>query len=160
MDPARCIRCCGRRGTEAIVMGLAIGGFSVMRACPSITMTTLKQLPGHSTHCARVLSFQKGAQRSSWRAWSMLRRAGRASMRSRRAFILLRCYDLAALQPKGWSQPGDALGIGERRHPARAGGLHQRHGTSTPLNDKTETLAIKRVFGEAAYDVTISSTNP
>ncbi len=32
------------------------------------------------------------------------------------------------------------------------------HGTSTPLNDKSETLAIKRVFGEAAYHVTISST--
>ena len=32
------------------------------------------------------------------------------------------------------------------------------HGTSTPLNDKSETAAIKRVFGEAAYDVPISST--
>src|SRR5438105_4217859 len=32
------------------------------------------------------------------------------------------------------------------------------HGTSTPLNDKTETLAIKRAFGEYAYDVPISST--
>ncbi len=32
------------------------------------------------------------------------------------------------------------------------------HGTSTPLNDKGETAAIKRVFGEAAYDVPISST--
>ncbi len=32
------------------------------------------------------------------------------------------------------------------------------HGTSTPLNDKTETLAIKRVFGEQAYNVPISST--
>jgi len=32
------------------------------------------------------------------------------------------------------------------------------HGTSTPLNDKTETLAIKRAFGEHAYDVPISST--
>jgi 3-oxoacyl-[acyl-carrier-protein] synthase II len=32
------------------------------------------------------------------------------------------------------------------------------HGTSTPLNDKTETLAIKRVFGEHAYNVPISST--
>lgn len=32
------------------------------------------------------------------------------------------------------------------------------HGTSTPLNDKTETLAIKKAFGEAAYDVAISST--
>jgi len=32
------------------------------------------------------------------------------------------------------------------------------HGTSTQLNDKSETAAIKTVFGEAAYDVPISST--
>jgi 3-oxoacyl-[acyl-carrier-protein] synthase II len=32
------------------------------------------------------------------------------------------------------------------------------HGTSTPLNDKSETKAIKTVFGEAAYDLPISST--
>jgi 3-oxoacyl-[acyl-carrier-protein] synthase II len=32
------------------------------------------------------------------------------------------------------------------------------HGTSTPYNDKTETLAIKRVFGDHARSVPISST--
>ena len=32
------------------------------------------------------------------------------------------------------------------------------HGTSTPLNDKSETLAIKRAFGELAYNVPVSST--
>ena len=32
------------------------------------------------------------------------------------------------------------------------------HGTSTPLNDLSETLAIKRVFGERAYNVPISSS--
>ncbi|MEX0761643.1 MAG: beta-ketoacyl-ACP synthase II [Dehalococcoidia bacterium] len=32
------------------------------------------------------------------------------------------------------------------------------HGTSTPLNDKFETLAMKRVFGEHAYKVPVSST--
>ena len=32
------------------------------------------------------------------------------------------------------------------------------HGTSTPLNDKFETMAIKSVFGPAAYKVPISST--
>ena len=32
------------------------------------------------------------------------------------------------------------------------------HGTSTPLNDRIETLAIKRLFGEAAHGVAVSST--
>lgn len=31
------------------------------------------------------------------------------------------------------------------------------HGSSTPLNDRTETLAIKRIFGERAYTIPISS---
>ncbi|WP_066688116.1 beta-ketoacyl-ACP synthase II [Christensenella intestinihominis] len=32
------------------------------------------------------------------------------------------------------------------------------HGTSTELNDKTETMSIKSVFGEEAYKVAVSST--
>jgi 3-oxoacyl-[acyl-carrier-protein] synthase II len=32
------------------------------------------------------------------------------------------------------------------------------HGTSTPINDPTETLAVKRTFGDHAYRLVMSST--
>tara|TARA_B100000029_G_C17606740_1_gene967659 strand:+ start:1628 stop:2872 length:1245 start_codon:yes stop_codon:yes gene_type:complete len=37
-------------------------------------------------------------------------------------------------------------------------GYINAHGTSTPLNDKFETMSIKKVFGENAYSIPISST--
>jgi 3-oxoacyl-[acyl-carrier-protein] synthase II len=50
----------------------------------------------------------------------------------------------AALKKAGW-KPEDVNYI-------------NAHGTSTPLNDKMETKAIKTVFGECAYKIPVSST--
>ncbi|MBC7930434.1 MAG: beta-ketoacyl-[acyl-carrier-protein] synthase II, partial [Rubrivivax sp.] len=37
-------------------------------------------------------------------------------------------------------------------------GYINAHGTSTPYNDKFETLAVKKTFGEHAYKLAVSST--
>ena len=64
------------------------------------------------------------------------------------------------------AQPPDAMGAqyAMRRALADAGldatdvDYINAHGTSTPQNDSTETLAIKAVLGQHAYDVVVGST--
>src|SRR5215210_5158862 len=68
-------------------------------------------------------------------------------------------YHMAAPDP-------DSVGVVEMMRQAldRAGVAPNRvnyinaHGTSTPLGDAAETKAIKDVFGERAYDISVSST--
>ncbi len=68
-------------------------------------------------------------------------------------------YHMTAPHPQG--EPAARamqLALQEAHVPPQAVGYINAHGSATPLNDKTETRAIKRVFGEHAYTIPISST--
>ncbi len=68
-------------------------------------------------------------------------------------------YHIAALDPEGRGAIRSMRWALEDAHlNADAIQYINAHGTSTKANDAMETLAIKRVFGEQAYNVAISST--
>src|SRR5687767_15884187 len=68
-------------------------------------------------------------------------------------------YHMTAPLPDG-SQAARSITIALRDANVDAGeiGYVNAHGSSTPLNDTTETVAIKRVMGESAYRVPVSGT--
>jgi 3-oxoacyl-[acyl-carrier-protein] synthase II len=68
-------------------------------------------------------------------------------------------YDMAAA-PEDGAMPALAMRRAVQRSGLRLEDIDyiNAHGTSTPLNDRVETLAIKSVFGEHAYRLAVSST--
>ncbi len=147
-------------GAEAIVMELVVGAFSVMRALP-FDYNDQPELASRPFDAKR-----QGFVLSEGSAMLVLEELEHAKARGAHIYaeVLGHAsssdgYDLAALQPEGLG-PSRAM-----RWAIENAGIQPKdvnyinaHGTSTPLNDKTETLAIKNVFGEGAYDLVISST--
>jgi 3-oxoacyl-[acyl-carrier-protein] synthase II len=58
---------------------------------------------------------------------------------------------MGAYRSMKWALNDAHLNLGEI-------GYINAHGTSTPSNDYIETMAIKNVFGEQAYNIPVSST--
>lgn len=147
-------------GAEAIVMELVVGAFSAMRALP-VDFNDQPELASRPFDAKR-----QGFVLSEGSAMLVLEELEHAKARGAHIYaeVLGHAsssdgYDLAALQPEGLG-PSRAMRWAienARLEPSQVDYINA-HGTSTPLNDKTETLAIKKVFGEAAYDVVISST--
>jgi 3-oxoacyl-[acyl-carrier-protein] synthase II len=148
---------CG--GTEAAVTPLSVGGFAAMRA--------LSQRNEDPEHASRPWDHHRDG-------FVMGEGAG---------ILILEEYEHAVRRDApilaemvGYGMSGDAYHItspvedgdgGYRvmRAALKDGGLDPKqlnyinaHGTSTPMGDRIETTAIKRVFGDHAYSIAVSST--
>ncbi|RPI34589.1 MAG: beta-ketoacyl-ACP synthase II, partial [Chloroflexota bacterium] len=147
-------------GTEALIKDFAIGGFCAMRA-----------LPVNYNDCPQAASRPFDAKRegflfSEGAAGLILESLEHALSRGAHIYAEVAGhassadgYHMAAPDPDA-AGPSRAM-----RWALKAAGMEpsevdyiNAHGTSTPLNDETETRAIKNVFGEHAYRLIVSST--
>ena len=147
-------------GTEAIVLDATIGGFSVMRALP-INYNANPEAASRPFDIDR-----EGFVLSEGSAVLILESLDHALARGAHIYAEVLghasssdAYHVAALNPDGRG-PSRAMRWALEDAGIQFEEVHyiNAHGTSTPMNDVTETRAIKQVFGEYAYDLKISST--
>lgn len=146
-------------GTEAVIRDFAIGGFCSMRA-----------LPVNYNDCPEAASRPFDARRegfifSEGAGALVLERLEHALERGARIYAEVAghassadAYHMAAPDPDG-AGPTRAIrwALQDADIPPGAIDYINAHGTSTPLNDATETKAIKSVFKEHAYQLAVSS---
>jgi len=154
-DAVACI--CG--GTEASITPLAVGAFNSMRA--------LSQRNEDPEHASRPFD----AGRDGFviaEACGILILEDYEHAQQRGAPILAELAGYGASADAYHLTAPEPTGRGARRAMQRAlekaGALPadvdyiNAHGTSTPMNDAAETMAIKQVLGQRAYEIPISST--
>jgi 3-oxoacyl-[acyl-carrier-protein] synthase II len=146
-------------GTESVITPLAVGGFAVMRALSTRNDDPQgASRPWDRDHDGFVMGEGAGLV--------ILEEMEAAKKRGARIYAELVGYGLSgdAYHIAAPSEDGDgparvmrnALADAEIA-PDRIGYINA-HGTSTPMGDRIETVAIKMVFGEHAYKVAVSST--
>ena len=147
-------------GTESVIRDFAIGGFSAMRALP----VNFNHQPARASR--PFSADREGFVFSEGAAAVIVEELSHALRRGARIYAEVAGhassadgYHMTAPDPEA-AGPARAMRWALRDagiSPAEVDYINA-HGTSTPLNDRTETLAIKAVFGEHAYRVPISST--
>jgi 3-oxoacyl-[acyl-carrier-protein] synthase II len=148
---------CG--GTEAVICGLGIAGFSVMKA-----LSTRNEDPKAASR-----PFDKdrdGFVMSEGAGMLILEEYEHAKARGAQIYAELSGYGLSSDAFHIAAPPEDGEGAVRALKLALSDGKFNpsdidyinAHGTSTPLNDRCETLAIKTVFGDDAKNLAISST--
>jgi 3-oxoacyl-[acyl-carrier-protein] synthase II len=146
-------------GSESAITPMGVGGFAAMRA-----LSTRNDDPGRASR-----PFDKdrdGFIMGEGSGVVILEELGFARRRGAPIYAELVGYGMTAdaYHITAPSEDGDG-GMRVMEMAIRRAGVRpdqvdyiNAHGTSTPYNDKLETLAIKRLFGEHAYKVAISST--
>ena len=148
---------CG--GSEAVVSPLGVGGFGAMRA-----LSTRNDDPAHA--CRPFDLDRDGFVLAEGAGVIVLEAVEHA--RRRGARIYAECKGYAANADAHHITAPASEGVGAQRcmraalADARLDGASidylNAHGTSTKMNDAIETLAIKKVFGEHARKLMVSST--
>ncbi len=144
---------------EAPLAPLCFGAFAIIRA-----MSTRNDDP---THASRPFDEGRdGFVMGEGAAVLVLEELGRAMARGAHIYAEVVGYGLSndahhmtAPRPDG-SQAARAMRLALRDGDVAAGDVHyvNAHGSSTPLNDSTETAAIRQTFGEHASSLQVSST--
>jgi 3-oxoacyl-[acyl-carrier-protein] synthase II len=146
-------------GSEAVVTPLAVGGFAAMRA-----LSTRNDDPEHAS---RPWDAQRdGFVMGEGAGIVILEEREHALARGAKIYCELTGYGMSSDAYHITSPAEDGSGMARvmLRAMKDAGlglddiGYINAHGTSTPIGDKTETVAIKSVFGERAYKIPVSST--
>jgi len=147
-------------GTESLISDFIIGGFSAMRALPF-------NYNGEPERASRPFDAKReGFVFSEGAAALVLEEYNHAMSRGARIYAELAgyasstdAYHIAAPNPEA-SGPARAMrwAIQDARISPNEIDYINAHGTSTTLNDATETKAIKTIFKDYAYDIPISST--
>jgi len=146
-------------GAEAPLAPLSFGAFAIIRA-----MSTRNEDPGTAS---RPFDAERdGFVMGEGAAVLVLEERGRAMARGARIYAELCGYGLTndahhmtAPRPDG-AQAARAmrLALAESEAASTEVGYVNAHGSSTPLNDSSETGAIKQVFGEHARRLAVSGT--
>ncbi len=146
-------------GSEAAITPLSVGGFAAMRA-----LSTRNDDPARASR-----PFDKdrdGFVIGEGAGILVLEELGIALGRGARIYAEIAGYGLSSDAHHLTGQPPDGHGaVRSMRMALRKAGVRpdqidyiNAHGTSTPINDPTETLAVKTVFGDHARKLVMSST--
>jgi 3-oxoacyl-[acyl-carrier-protein] synthase II len=146
-------------GSEAVITALAVGGFAAMRA-----LSTRNDEPERAS---RPWDLNRdGFVMGEGAGVLLLEERDHALKRGARVYCELTGYGMSSDAYHITSPSEDAGGMMRVMQRAlKDAGLHPEqiqyinaHGTSTPVGDRIETLAIKRVFGDYAHKLAVSST--